>query len=605
MPINIRYPSATPLVDAGGLVNSLSDLGDRFIQRRQEKRYAEEAADIYGRLLGPQDTANKGYVGSISQPGKPMSLADLGSHIHRAPLPNVTDNIALRQEAAKNANSDGQGNDVFRRFMGAVQSGGVTNPAALAAIAATGKHESSFAPQNAFGTWSDPSQSGQPGTSGGIMSWRGPRLEALQQFARQNGDNPNAPSPETQAQFLLQEDPSLIQKLQNVRSPQEAQQLMNNAWRFAGFDQPGGEAGARAQTAQNYMGQFGGSPSQQALEGLGVGQSMPMGGGAANASQGVSPISTGGFSLDRDAMAAALRNPLTRPVAIQLATSRLAAMQDQNDPMKQLAFQKALLEVENLRNPQAKPTDDMREYDAARGQGYQGTLQDWIVGNRRAGATNVNVGTGEKGYDKTVGEGYGKRFLNIQDDSQTAQRALNALDVMEQAMADPGFYSGIGAGTVTNLKRLGRSLGMDADGIEDIETFNAMAKQAALDTMGGSLGTGFSNADRDFVLDQVPNLQNTPEGNTQLIGIQRKINQRRQEVAQLARQYAARKGGRIDAGFDDELAQWSQANPLFPQPPAGSGANRGAGSATGRQRARNPQTGETMEWDGNQWSPVR
>lgn len=602
MPINIRYPNQTPLVDASGLIGGLSELGDRFIQRRQEKRYAEEAADIYGRLLGPQDTTNKGYVGSISQPGKPMSLADLGSHIQRAPLPNVTDNIALRQEVAKNANGDEQGNDVFRRFMGAVQTGGVTNPAALAAIAATGKHESSFAPQNAFGTWSDPSQSGQPGTSGGIMSWRGPRLEALQQFARQNGDNPNAPSPETQAQFLIQEDPSLIQKLQQVRSPQEAQQLMNSAWKFAGFDQPGGEAGARAQTAQNYMSQFGGSPSQQALEGLGVGQSMPMGGGAVDASQRGNPISTGGFGLDRDAMAAALRNPLTRPVAIQLATSRLAAMQDQNDPMKQLAFQKALLEVENLRNPRPRTTDDMAEYQYAQ---RDPAFAQYQLDQRRASASQVNVGTGEKGYDKTVGEGYGKRFLNIQDESQTAQRALNALDVMEQAMDDPGFYSGIGAGTVTNLKRLGRSLGMDADGIEDIETFNAMAKQAALDTMGGSLGTGFSNADRDFVLDQVPNLQNTPEGNTQLIGIQRKINQRRQEVAQLARQYAARKGGRIDAGFDDELAQWSQANPLFPPPPAGSGANRGAGSATGRQRARNPQTGETMEWDGNQWSPVR
>lgn len=50
-----------------------------------------------------------------------------------------------------------------------------------------------------------------------------------------------------------------------------------------------------------------------------------------------------------------------------------------------------------------KPTDDMREYDAARQQGFTGTLQDWITSNRKAGATNVNIGQGEVG---TIPPGY-------------------------------------------------------------------------------------------------------------------------------------------------------------------------------------------------------
>lgn len=602
MPIQVRYPSGVPAVDASGLVNSLSDLGDRYQQRRQNERYATEAAEIYGRMLGGNNIATAQPILTGQQPTSLASLAALatGGQVTRSELPPVADDAAsLRVKAAHNISGGG---DVFGRFMKAVQSGGVTNGAALAAIAATGKRESGFLPQNASGTWSDPSESGQAGTAGGIMSWRGPRLQALQAFAAQNGGDPNAPTPELQAQFLLQEDPNLIAQLQTAKTPQEAQQLMNNAWRYAGYDRPGGETAARMQEADRYAQQFGASPSQQALEGLSVGQSLPMAGGAADAGQRFSSVSTGGYNLDPTLMKQAFANPLTRPIAIQMATSRLAAMQDQNDPMKRVAYEKALVELDQLRRGDIKPTDDMREYQySLRDPGFA----DYQQAQRRASATNVNVGS-ERGYDKTVGEGYGKRFLDIQDGAQTAQRALNALDVMEQSMADPNFYSGAASGSVTALKRYGRALGFEgADGIDSIETFNAMAKQAALDSMGGSLGSGFSNADRDFVLDQVPNLQNTPEGNAQLIGIQRKLNERRQQVAQLARQYASGNGGRIDAGFDDQLARWSQANPLFPPLPTGSGATPGAGGANGRQRARNPQTGETMEWDGQQWSPVR
>jgi len=216
--------------------------------------------------------------------------------------------------------------------------------------------------------------------------------------------------------------------------------------------------------------------------------------------------------------------------------------------------------------------------------------------------TNVNV-NGERGYDKTVGEGYGKRFLDIQQGAQTAQRTLDGLQVMENAMVDPNFYSGTGEAYVNGLKRLAVSIGGDPNKVSSVETFNAMAKQAALDSMGGSLGTGFSNADRDFVTDQVPSLANTPEGNRKLIEIQRKLNLRKQQIAAQARAYAAQHNDRIDAGFDEYIAKWAEQNPLFPQAPSSSG--RGAGTDTGRQRARNPSTGEVVEWNGTQWVPAR
>jgi hypothetical protein len=149
-------------------------------------------------------------------------------------------------------------NGMEGRFMAAVQQGGVTNPFGLAAIAATGRHESGFSAQNGGRTWNDPSESGRPGTAGGYMSWNNDRLQAMQQFT--GGDA----SPEAQAAYLLQEDPELIQKLNNASSVEEATALMNNAWRFAGYDRPGGEAAARLETARSLVGNYGGSTQPNA-----------------------------------------------------------------------------------------------------------------------------------------------------------------------------------------------------------------------------------------------------------------------------------------------------------------------------------------------------
>ncbi|RWK79630.1 MAG: hypothetical protein EOR51_12015 [Mesorhizobium sp.] len=155
---------------------------------------------------------------------------------------------------------DLSGNDIYSSFMDTVKSR-ITNPNGLAAVASTGKAESGFSPKNSFGSWSDPSESGEAGTAGGIMSWRGPRFEAMRAFAAKNGGDPNNPSPQLQAQFFLQEDPGLIDRLNSAKSPAEAQQMMNNAWRFAGYDRPGGEAARRIAQANSFASQFTRSPA--------------------------------------------------------------------------------------------------------------------------------------------------------------------------------------------------------------------------------------------------------------------------------------------------------------------------------------------------------
>lgn len=145
--------------------------------------------------------------------------------------------------------------DTYAPFMDTIKTS-VQNPYALAAIAATGRAESGWSAANANRTWSDPSESGQPGTAGGIMSWRGPRYQAL----AATGDL----SPQGQAKFFLNEDPALIQKLNGAKSLEEAQQLMNNAWAFAGYNRPGGESARRLGFAKGYLSGFQGGGTEVA-----------------------------------------------------------------------------------------------------------------------------------------------------------------------------------------------------------------------------------------------------------------------------------------------------------------------------------------------------
>jgi hypothetical protein len=149
--------------------------------------------------------------------------------------------------AAAGPISPGAPNDIQNQFIDTVRQGGLTNPVALAAVAATGKAESGYDPKNAGGIWNDGANN-----AGGIMSWNGPRLANLQKFA--GGTNG---TPQQQGQFFLQENPDLITKLNGAKSVDEAQHLMNNAWAFKGYDQPGNsQAAHRLALAQGYLPQF-------------------------------------------------------------------------------------------------------------------------------------------------------------------------------------------------------------------------------------------------------------------------------------------------------------------------------------------------------------
>lgn len=178
------------------------------------------------------------------------------------------------------------------------------------------------------------------------------------------------------------------------------------------------------------------------------------------------------------------------------------------------------------------------------------------------GGFSVTQGMGGK-FNQTVDGGMGDEFVKIQQDALSAVTGLQTLDAMEQAMSDPSFYSGFGAEQLMGLKQAAAAIGIDPEGVTSMESFRALSNKAVLDAMGGSLGTGVSNADRSFVEAQVAQLGNTPEGNRQIISIQRALKERQIQIAEIADRYRAANGNMN--GFATYLAQWAEANPLFQQ----------------------------------------
>lgn len=134
---------------------------------------------------------------------------------------------------------------VYNGFMEPIK-GAVTNPNALAAIASTGRAESGYAPGNVYRTWNDPSASGQPGRSGGIMSWRGPRYDALVA----SGDL----SPAGQGKFFVSENQDILPALNNAKTVEEAQSIMDRKWGFA--DKSGRESARRLGFAKGFLPTF-------------------------------------------------------------------------------------------------------------------------------------------------------------------------------------------------------------------------------------------------------------------------------------------------------------------------------------------------------------
>lgn len=193
----------------------------------------------------------------------------------------------------------------------------------------------------------------------------------------------------------------------------------------------------------------------------------------------------------------------------------------------------------------------------------------------QAGAGRNNVVFKQEGEEsKTVGKFFGDQYADIQKAGIDAYGKVNRLSRMEQLLS--GLETGKFTPAMTEVKSALDSLGIKIDDkLGSAQAAQALSNELALQMRNPSGGAGMpgamSDADRNFLSATVPGLAKTTGGNSLLIETAKRLAQRDQQVAQMAREYR-KQNGHLDEGFYQQLQQFSEANPLFKGMDGPSGA---------------------------------
>lgn len=153
-------------------------------------------------------------------------------------------------------------------------------------------------------------------------------------------------------------------------------------------------------------------------------------------------------------------------------------------------------ESENLPN-------EVREYQYALTQGYQGTFRDYQLEQKKAGAsrTNVNVSTDKK-YGEIFGSKMAEQDAAYIDAAKTApDRVASARRVQE--ILDKNPTTGTGAEARLGIEKAFATAGLiDGENVKNTEDLAAELASATLDAIKSSglgSGQGFTDKDRQFL----------------------------------------------------------------------------------------------------------
>jgi hypothetical protein len=170
----------------------------------------------------------------------------------------------------------------------------------------------------------------------------------------------------------------------------------------------------------------------------------------------------------------------------------------------------------------------------------------------------------ETEFERALGQYWGEQYGLMQQGAAGAGSMNANLDQMSELL-DQGLATGAGAGTMLDYDKLalaisdrtGFDLGVDPETVGSGEAMRALGNKMALELRNPANGAGMpgsmSDSDREFLTASMPGLGMTPEGNRILIGLMRKVNDRKIQVARLADQYIL-ENSTLNAGFNDYLA---------------------------------------------------
>jgi hypothetical protein len=193
-----------------------------------------------------------------------------------------------------------------------------------------------------------------------------------------------------------------------------------------------------------------------------------------------------------------------------------------------------------------KPTDDMREYDrAVIKDGFKGSLQDWLLSQKRAGAVNVTTNVGDDtpadaAFYAKIDNAEGELFSSLLQRAPGIQRNAGTIDILEQQLSNAP------TGAVGAWKQFAGDMGLPVDGVSDIQAAQASINAMVPDQRPAGSGT-MSDADLALFKESLPRIINQPGGNGLIIGKLRAINEYDREISNIANELVSRKITREEA----------------------------------------------------------
>ena len=195
---------------------------------------------------------------------------------------------------------------------------------------------------------------------------------------------------------------------------------------------------------------------------------------------------------------------------------------------------------------------------------YLSGQKDIRAAGRSVNNSIVKLPAMETEEQKALGKDLADQYSTTQKTSISSSAMINKLTRAEQLMQ--GINTGKLAPAANEVAAVFDSLGMKYDDkLPQKQAFAALTNELALraKNQGGEnlMPGAMSNPDREFLQQMSPSMSNTPEGNRLIIETNKRLAKRDVEIGKMAREY--RNKNKTLNGFADELAAYSEKNPLF------------------------------------------
>lgn len=172
---------------------------------------------------------------------------------------------------------------------------------------------------------------------------------------------------------------------------------------------------------------------------------------------------------------------------------------------------------------------------------------------KATGAPKQTVINAQEGaFAKERGQLQAKALSEAETQAKASANAVNRLASMEklnQGSMITGPLAGTGIGAGQFLSSLGLLSPDSAKTLASSEVYDKLAKDLVMQDLGGKLGAQISNADRDFIEARIPQLRNSQQARTELIGKLKQIHSKNIDYYQRMSKYANKNNSLNDFDF--------------------------------------------------------